>query len=52
MARKKELSDRIGPMKQQREQLTQNITYLEGALEDIEYMRTIWGGAQSASGFK
>ena len=52
MARRKELQDRINPMKQQREQLTQNITYLEGALEDIDYMQTIWGGAQSASGFK
>jgi hypothetical protein len=52
MARKKELEDRIGPMKHQREQLTQNIHYLEGALEDIDYMHSIWGGAQSASGFK
>lgn len=51
-AREKELKDRVGPMKQQREQLTQNITYLEGALEDIDYVKSIWGGAQSASGFK
>lgn len=51
-AREKELKDRINPMKQQREQLTQNITYLEGALEDIDYVKTIWGGAQSASGFR
>jgi hypothetical protein len=51
-AREKELQDRINPMKQQREQLNQNITYLEGALEDIDYMKSIWGGAQSASGFK
>jgi hypothetical protein len=45
--REKELKDRINPMKQQREQLTQNITYLEGALEDIDYVKSIWGGAQS-----
>lgn len=51
-ARERELKDRLSPMKQQREQLTQNITYLEGALEDIDYVKTIWGGAQSASGFK
>ncbi len=50
--REKELKDRITPMKQQREQLSQNITYLEGALEDIDYVKSIWGGAQSASGFK
>ena len=47
-AREKELQDRINPMKQQREQLNQNITYLEGALEDIDYMRTIWGGVASS----
>lgn len=51
-AREKELKDRVAPMKQQREQLAQNITYLEGALEDIDYIKSIWGGAQSASGFK
>jgi hypothetical protein len=51
-AREKELQDRINPMKQQREQLSQNITYLEGALEDIDYMKSIWGGAQSASGYR
>ncbi len=49
--REKELKDRITPMKQQRDQLNQNITYLEGALEDIDYVKTVWGGAQSASGF-
>lgn len=48
-AREKELKDRVNPMKQQRDQLTQNITYLEGALEDIDYVKSIWGGAQSAS---
>jgi hypothetical protein len=46
--REKELRDRVAPMKQQRDQLAQNITYLEGALEDIEYVKTVWGGAQSS----
>lgn len=45
--REKELKDRLNPMKQQRDQLTQNITYLEGALEDVDYIKSIWGGAQS-----
>jgi hypothetical protein len=46
LAREQELKDRIGPMKQQIETLTKNVTYLEGALEDIDYMKTIHGGAQ------
>jgi hypothetical protein len=49
--REKELKDRVNGMKQQRDQLTQNITYLEGALEDVDYVKSIWGGAQSASAF-
>jgi hypothetical protein len=47
MTRKKELTDRLTPMKQQRDQLIGSITYLEGALEDIDYIVSIWGGAQS-----
>lgn len=47
--REKELKDRVTGMKQQRDQLIQNITYLEGALEDVDYVRSIWGGAQSTS---
>lgn len=49
--REKELKDRVAGMRQQRDQLIQNITYLEGALEDVDYVRSIWGGAQSASAF-
>ena len=45
--REKELKDRLGGMRQQRDQLASSIVYLEGALEDIEYVRTIWGGAQT-----
>lgn len=46
--REKELKDRVNSMKQQRDQLAQNITYLEGALEDIDYVISIHGGVQSA----
>lgn len=46
--REKELKDRVGGMKQQRDQLNQNVTYLEGALEDIDYVLSIHGGVQSA----
>lgn len=46
VARKKELTERIGPMKAQRDQLNHNIAYLEGALEDNDYCMSIWGGAQ------
>lgn len=42
--RKKELQDRLNGMKGQQSQLSQNITYLEGALEDIDYVQSIWGG--------
>lgn len=43
-SREKELKDRLGPMRNQRDQLTQNITYLEGALEDVDYFKSIWSG--------
>lgn len=46
--REKELRDRLTPMKQQREQLDKNITYLEGALEDVDYFKTVHGGVQSS----
>ena len=42
--REKELKDRVASMKQQRDQLTNNITYLEGAIENMDYMKNIWGG--------
>lgn len=44
--REKELKDRIAGMKQQHGQLEKSITYLEGALEDIDYFRSIWSGVQ------
>jgi hypothetical protein len=46
LAREEEIKGRIAPMKQQIESMTKNVTYLEGALEDLDYMKTIHGGAQ------
>lgn len=45
--RKKELEDRINGMKVERDKLNHSITYLEGALEDIDYVKSIWGGIQT-----
>ena len=44
-AREKELRDRVGGMKSQRDNLNNNITYLEGAIEDLDYFKNIWLGA-------
>lgn len=43
-AREKELKDRVSGMKSQRDHLNNNITYLEGAIEDLDYIRNIWSG--------
>ena len=50
IARTQELKDRVAALRQQRESLDKNITYLEGALEDIDYISSIWGGVQNNSG--
>lgn len=46
LARERELKERIAGMTTQRDQLSNNITYLQGALEDIDYFKSIWSGAQ------
>lgn len=43
-ARQKEINDRLTAMRQQRDQLVHGITYLEGALEDLDYIQSIWMG--------
>lgn len=48
-ARKSELTSRLTQMRQQRDDLIKNITYLEGALEDNDYSMSIQGGAQDNS---
>lgn len=44
--RQKEISERVAAMRIERDKLAQNITYLEGALEDLDYTMSIWGGVQ------
>lgn len=44
LARKQELSGRLGAMRTEAQKLQHNITYLEGALEDIDYIQSIWLG--------
>jgi hypothetical protein len=38
------VSGRINGMAQQIDQASRNKTYLEGALEDLDYFESIWGG--------
>ncbi len=47
LAREVELKSRLEGMRAERQKLDHNITYLEGALEDVDYFKTIWIGAQS-----
>lgn len=47
LARKKEVSDRIAHMTAERDKLSHQITYLQGAVEDLDYWSTIWGGVQT-----
>ncbi len=54
IARQQEIKERIAGLKAQRDQtvnsLSNQITYLEGALEDLDYIQSIWGGIQNNSG--
>lgn len=49
LARQTEIKERLTGMRQQRDSLAHNITYLEGALEDLDYIQSIWSGAQNNS---
>lgn len=44
LAREAEIKGRIAPMIAERDRLTHNITYLQGALEDLDYVKSIWSG--------
>ncbi len=46
LARESELKNRIAPMEQQMAQLKEQTTYLKGALEDLDYQKSIWSSAQ------
>lgn len=47
--RKNEISSRIEAMRQQRDELNGHITHLSGALDDLDYMLTIWTGHRDAA---
>ena len=47
LARTNEIKERLNGMRTQRDGLNHQITYLEGALEDLDYVASIWGGAQN-----
>ena len=44
LARRAEVVGRVNGMIQQRDQLNNNITYLQGAQEDLDYFESIWSG--------
>lgn len=44
--RTQEIKERLANMRVERDKLAHNITYLEGALEDLDYVQSIWGSAQ------
>ncbi len=45
--REKELKDRIAGMVAERDKLIHGITFLQGALEDMDYWRSVWSGIQT-----
>ncbi len=49
LARKAELDARVRDLKAQRDNAATQITYLEGALEDLDYFSAIFGGVQDNS---
>lgn len=44
LAREKELKDRVASMEAQQAQVNNSVTYLKGALEDLDYIKSIWLG--------
>jgi hypothetical protein len=50
LARRQEVAGRIGGMAQQRDQLNNSITYLQGAQEDLDYFESIWSGVANDMG--
>ncbi len=49
LARKVELNQRVRDLKAQRDNANHQVTYLEGAVEDIDYFESIWLGSQNNS---
>jgi hypothetical protein len=50
LARRQEVSGRINGMAQQIDQASRSKTYLEGALEDLDYFESIWSGVSNDLG--
>lgn len=50
MARRQEVMGRVNGMTAERDRLTNSITYLQGAAEDIDYMTSIWSGVSNDMG--
>jgi hypothetical protein len=50
MARRQEVSGRIATFDQQIAHATNSKTYLQGALEDLDYFESIWGGVSNDMG--
>jgi len=44
LAREQEIQGRLGQMRAERDRLIHNIVYLEGAVEDLDYIKSIWLG--------
>lgn len=44
LARETEITQRLTHMRAERDRLVSNITYLEGAAEDLDYFKSIWMG--------
>jgi hypothetical protein len=44
--REQELTSRIAALRAEKEKVSANLTYLEGALEDTDYYKSIWAGVQ------
>jgi len=45
--REQELKDRVTAMRAERDKLSHGITFLEGAIENMDYFKSIWGGIQT-----
>ena len=48
-ARRAEIKQRIAGMEAEQKRLSENVTYLKGADEDIDYILSIWSGVQDNS---
>jgi len=50
MARRQEVQGRINGMSGERDRLNNSITYLQGAMEDLDYVESIWSGVSNDVG--